>query len=245
MKRRKTSTPRARKTSGRDEELRRARLDTIGVVAAVLGHESRNLLGALDTCVQLLRKNSQITDDDAELLDIIQSGSRRLNEIVSEFSAFGRPPAPKFEEVELGELIEQTLALLQRDERCSSSIVMRPQFDPSLRYVKADREQMRLLLWNLTLNAVQAMGDQGQLDVETHRNGRKIKILIRDTGPGIPRDALPRIFEPLYSTKSRGIGLGLSIARSIVEAHGGRIAVESENGKGASFILRLPIEPKG
>ncbi len=253
MKRRKKSQPRAtalkptraKRTNAQQERLRQARIDTIRDVAAVLGHETRNLLGALGTCVQVLRKNPQITEDDAELLDIIQSGSRRLNEIVSEFSAFGRSKAFEFEEVELRELVEQTLALLQRDDRCSPSIVMRPQLDPSVRYVRADREQMQQLLLNLFLNAVQAMGDKGQLDVETHRAGREIKILVRDTGPGIPREVLRRIFEPLYSTKSRGAGLGLSIARSIVEGHGGRIAVESENGKGTSFIVRLPIERKG
>ncbi len=254
MKRRKKSKPRAarprslaraNRTSAQAEKLRQARIDTIRNVAAVLGHETRNLLGALETCVQLLRRNPHVTGEDAELLDIIQSGSRRLNEIVSQFSTFGNPKARKFEDVQLHELIENGLALLQRDDRCSSTIAVSRRFDAFVHNIKADREQLAQVLWNLLLNAVQAMGDQGRLEVETHRVGKEIKILVRDTGPGIPPAVLPNIFEPLYSTKSRGIGLGLSIARSIVEAHGGRIAVESKNGKGTSFIVRLPIEPKG
>lgn len=231
--------------SAETKRLRQARIDTIRDVAAVLGHETRNLLGALETCVQLLRRNPHVTGDDAELLGIIQSGSHRLNEIVSQFSSFGNPKAPKFEEVELHELIESTLALLQRDDRCSPSIVVNRRFDPDAISLSADREQLGAALWNMMLNAVQAMGDRGRLDIETRRRGGQMEVLVRDTGPGIPKDILPKIFAPLYSTKSRGAGLGLSIARSIVEAHGGTIAVESEHGKGTSFIVLLPIEPKG
>lgn len=241
--RRETLT-RTKQITARAKLLRKARIDTIGAVAAVLSHEARNLLGALSTCVQVLRRNPHLTGEDAELLDIIHTGSRRLSEIVSEFSNCGRPRSPQFEEVDLHELIEETFALLQRDDRCSSSIVMHRHFDPTVQYVKADREQLGQVLWNLFLNAVQAMADQGQLDVETHRVGREIKILVRDTGPGIPPTVLPHIFEPLYSTKSRGIGLGLPIARRIVEKHGGQITVHSEHGTGTYFTVLLPIEPK-
>ena len=89
------------------------------------------------------------------------------------------------------------------------------------------------------------MGDQGQLWVETRRVGREIEILVQDTGPGIPAAVLPNIFEPLYSTKSRGIGLGLAIVRCIVEEHGGQITVHSEHGMRTCFTVLLPAEPKG
>ena len=212
-------------------------------MAAVLSHEARNLLGALGTCVQILRRNPHITRQDQELLDIIQTGSRRLNEIVSELSAFGRPKSPHFEEVDLHELVEQTSALIRRDDRCHSSIVIRHKFEPSSHKVKADRDQLGQILWHLFLNAVQAMGNQGQLRVETQKVGRKMKIAVRDTGPGIPPTVLSHIFEPLYSTKSGGVGLGLAIARRIIEQHGGQITVHSKDGKGTCFMVLLPVEP--
>ena len=231
-------------TIAQAEQLRKVQIDTIGAVATVLSHEAHNLLGALTTCVQVLRRNPHLTREDAELLDIIQTGSQRLNEIVSQFSAFEHPKSPNFEEVELHELIEETIVVLQRDERCSSSIVIRRQFDSSLYNIKADRDQLGQVFWNLFLNAVQAMGDQGQLWVETRRVGREIEILVQDTGPGIPAAALPNIFEPLYSTKSDGIGLGLAIVRRTVEELGGHITVHSEHGTGTRFMMLLPVEPK-
>ena len=228
-------------TPGAHEELRlQAKLDTLGEVAAVLAHESRNLLGALQTCVQVLRRNPQLTSDDAELLDIIRSGANRLAEIVGQFSVFRGGDAPQMKEVNVRELIEITLASLRRDERCSSSIVVRRRFESSLRSIMGDQARLGQVLWHLFLNAAQAMGERGQLEVQTRSVGREIEISVGDSGPGIPANVMPHIFEPLFSTKTRGAGLGLTIARRFVENHGGTIRVESEPGKGARFILRLP-----
>jgi two-component system, NtrC family, sensor histidine kinase HydH len=223
---------------------RKARFETIGEVAAVLAHESRNLLGALGTCVQVLRRNPHLSSDDAELLDIIQSGANRLNEIVDQFSAFRAGTSPQMREVNLHEIIDATLASLQRDERCSSSIVVQRRFDTSLSNMAGDGDQLRLALWHLFLNAVQAMSERGQLQVQTENIGRQVEISVRDTGPGIPKNVSARMFEPLYTTKTRGAGLGLTIVRRVVEAHGGAVTVHSEPGKGASFTLRLPLGAK-
>ncbi len=226
------------------ELLRQARLDTISAVGLVLGHEVSNLLGALTTCVQVLRRNTQLSKDDAELLEIIQSGSRRLSEIIAAFSTFGRPRPLHIEPVDLHALIDQTLARLQRHERCSSYIVIHRDFDPSARNAELDREQFGQVMWNLLLNAVQAMGDHGDLKVRIRRVGKRIKIVVQDTGPGIPLAILQKVFEPLYTTKSRGAGLGLAIARNIVEKHGGQLTVDSSGAAGACFTIVLPMTAK-
>ncbi len=235
---------RSNRPSAHGELRRKARLETIGDVAAVLSHESRNLLGALRTCVQVLRRNPHLTSDDTELLDIIQSGANRLNEIVGQFSLFRGETPLQMREVNLHELIDTTLASLQRDERCSSSLAIQRRFDTSLQSIMGDPAQLGQVLWHLFLNAAQAIGARGQLHVQTQNVGREIEISVRDTGPGIPKNVMQHIFEPLYSTKPRGAGLGLAIVRRIVEAHGGVITAQSEPGKGARFTLRLPAGSK-
>ncbi len=227
------------------EQLWKARIDTLGHVIATFRHETRNLLGALGTCVQILRKNPRLAREDAELLDIIQSGSRRLNDIISEFSAFRPHRPPHFQEVCLQEVIDETFAKLRRDDRYrSSAVTFRRDLDPLVPAIKADREQLEQALRNLLLNAVQAMGDQGQLTVETKSAGKKVKITVRDTGSGIPAKILPDIFDPFYSTKAGSLGLGLAAARYIVARHGGRIDVRSDSGGGTCFTMLLPIEQR-
>jgi len=224
--------------------IQKTRIDTVGAIASAFGHEARNLLGALKTCVQVLRRNPHITPEDSELLDIIQTGSQRLNEFLSQLTTFGHNHPPRFEEVDLHELIEEVLNLLQSDDRCSRSIVIRRNFDPSIHAIQVDRYRLGQLFWNLFLNAIQAMGEQGELHVETLREGAEVEIFVRDTGPGIPETILPNIFEPFYSTKPKGIGLGLAIVRRIVEEHGGQIAAHDEKETGTCFTVRLPVEPK-
>ena len=224
--------------------VRKTRMATMGEIAAAVSHETRNFLGALSTCVQILRTNPHITGPDAELLDIIQSGSQWFNEVVSEVSALGCSSPPHFQEVDLHELINETLALLQRGDQCPSSIVIRRQFDPAVQKVQADRDQLRQVFRHLFLNAVQAMGEQGELQVETDRLDNQVKIFVRDTGPGIPTTLLPNIFEPFYSTKSGRIGLGLALVRRIVEEHGGQITVNTEQEMGTCFVVALPLESK-
>jgi signal transduction histidine kinase len=226
------------------DNFRNLRIETIGDVSDVLTHESNNLLGALKTCVQMLRKNPHITADDAELLDVIQRGSDRLSEILSDFSALGRPSPLHFQKLNLNTIIEDTLRRLQGDDRCCPSIVMHRQLDPSIRLVKADHHRLEKLFWHLFLNAAQAMGDRGQLTVKTHTVDRAIEISVCDIGTGIPAKLLTKIFEPLYTTKTRGAGLGLALVHRIVEEHGGRITVYSEPGSGTCFTVTLLIDPE-
>lgn len=231
--------------SAQVEVVRKTRMAAMGEIAAAVAHEIRNPLGAIHSCVEVLQMNPDISGEDAEHLEVIRVETRQLNEIVSQFLAFGRPRPPQFEGVDLQELIDETFAVLRRDDRCSPSIVLRRQFDPSLQEVWADRDQLRQVFWNLFLNAVQAMKEKGELLVETHRLGGSVQVLVRNTGPAIPATVLPNIFEPFFTTKSDGTGLGLAIVRRIVEEHGGQIAVDSHPGEGTCFVLSLPLQQDG
>ena len=226
--------------SAQAELVRQTRMAAMGEIAAVVAHEARNPLGAMSNCLQLLRGNPHITGEDAELLAIMQSESRRLNDIVSDFLAFGRPRPPQFAPVGLHELLDATWALLQRDDRCPPHIDVERRFDPTVTSLSADRDQLRQVFWNLLLNAAQAMRGGGTLSIETERAGGFVQVRVRDTGSGIPASILPRIFEPFVTTKSGGTGLGLAIVRRIVEDHGGVISVSTDEGAGTCFILSLP-----
>jgi signal transduction histidine kinase len=221
---------------------RQIRLDTIGRVAAALRHESRNLFGALGTCVQVLRRNPHLTAADVELLDILQSGANRFGEIIAQFAIF-RPSEPaQLQSINLHDLIEDTWTRLRGDERCSAEIVFERHFDPSMVSIQAARERLRQVLWELFLNAVQAMGSQGVLEVTTRHTGGAIDVQVSDSGSGIAADAALNIFEPLFTTKTRAAGLGLSIVKRVVEEHGGSVSVKSQPGKGASFTITLTNE---
>jgi signal transduction histidine kinase len=226
--------------NAQSEVIRKTRMAAMGEIAAVVAHEARNPLGALNNCVKLLRDNPHLTGEDAELLTIMEGESKRLNDIVSDFLAFGRPRPPQFASVDLHELIDGTWALLRRDDRCSPSIVFERRYDATLPPVTADRDQLRQVFWNLLLNAAQAMRSGGTLTLETSRTEDRVEVIVRDTGPGIPANILPRIFEPFVTSRSGGTGLGLAIVRRIVEDHGGRITVTARDGEETCFVLSLP-----
>ncbi len=224
--------------------VRKTRMAAMGEIAAAVAHEARNPLGALSNCIQLLRGNPALTGEDAELLAIMQGESKRLNDIVSDFLSFGRPRPPQVAPLDLHELIEETWALLQKDDRCPPTIAFERRFDASRSPVVADRDQLRQVFWNLFLNAVQAMREQGVLAVETRAVGGEVQVRVHDTGPGIPTNVLPRVFEPFVTTKAGGTGLGLAIVRRIVDDHGGRITVSAREGMGTCFVLSLPVATK-
>jgi signal transduction histidine kinase len=222
----------------------KTRMAAMGEIAAVVAHETRNPLGALSNCIQLLQKNPGLTGDEAELLAIMRAESQRLNDIVSEFLAFGRPRPPHFQEVALGDVIDEMLTLLRRDDRCPPTARLARHLDPAVDTVYADPDQLRQVLWNLLLNAVEAGRERPALTVETHRRGAGAEIVVRDSGPGLAPHLIPRVFEPFFTTKAGGTGLGLAIVRRIVEDHGGRVDVESRPQVGTAFTIVLPLLPR-
>jgi len=226
-------------TRAQADLVRKTRLAAIGEIAAAVAHETRNPLGALSNCVQLLQNTDGLSAESVELLAMIRVEADRLNEIVSDFLRFGHPRPPQLAQVALHELIDDTLALLAHD-RSSTQLDVRRSFDSRITKIEADHDQLHQALWNIFVNAAQAMGDGGTLTIETRGLAAGVEIAVRDTGPGIPAERLRDIFEPFYTRRPGGTGLGLAIVRRIVEDHRGQIGVESVEGEGTCFTITLP-----
>lgn len=217
-----------------------ARLEILGQVARVLTHETRNIVGSFTTCLEILRRNAQLAQDDRELVTIMQSGASRLNEIVDQFAAFGHRAPLRFESVDIAEIINGVIQRLLSDQRCSAAIDISARLDPTIGRIYADRTRLATVCWTLCLNAVQAMGDSGRLEIATRRARRAVEILVRDNGPGVAAAIRGEIFAPLFTTKTRATGLGLAIARRIAEEHGGHLQLGRTRDSTTCFIVRLP-----
>jgi two-component system sensor histidine kinase PilS (NtrC family) len=231
------------------EQLRRAdRLAALGQLAAGIAHEIRNPLAAISGCAELLQAEAMPGARHRRLLDIVLRETDRLKLITGQFLDFARvrPGGPR--PCPLGPVIEEVVALLiQSQNRHPQTAVTldRPRGDDLS--VLADPDQLKQIFWNLCLNALEAMPGGGSLHIRATagRNTDPPCGLVEfiDEGGGISEDAVDRIFEPFYTTKAQGTGLGLYIARKIVEGFGGSIAVDNRAGEGATFRVILPLAP--
>jgi PAS domain S-box-containing protein len=220
------------------EQIARAeRLADLGRMAANIAHEIRNPLGAIVNSIGVLRRGAAA---DPRLLDIVVEEADRLNAIIREFLLFARPPARAPVPCDVVELVESTVVLFRRDAAVPPECAIVAKADVALPPVCADPNQIRQVLWNLLLNAVEAAGGPGTVLIDAIRSadGRAVQIRVTDYGPGV-RDR-EMIFEPFYTTKAQGTGLGLAVVARIVRDHGGSIEVENVAGGGARFAISLP-----
>ncbi|MBI1728258.1 MAG: PAS domain S-box protein [Candidatus Rokubacteria bacterium] len=222
--------------------LRSEKLATIGEMAGAMAHEIRNPLGSIYTAVNLLSVAPErpIREEQLVLLKTIRDETMRLNRILTDFLRFARPRSPLFRPHDVNGLVEEVLAALRHDEAARGNAVYK-ELDPRLGPIEVDADQVKQVLWNVVLNSLQAVGTDGNVVVATAREDGTAKIRVRDNGRGIPGEELSRIFEPFQTTKGGGMGLGLAIVQRIVEAHGGRITIASEEGKGTLVEIHLPI----
>lgn len=210
-----------------------------------LAHEIKNPLSTIRLNMELLAEDFQ-TDDSprdrralAKIL-IVQQECQRLQDLLDDFLNFAKVRELKLEPADLNELVRRVLEFY-RPTAQEANIELLPFLRSDLPSVLLDREAFRGALFNLILNAQQAMPDGGKLWVVTEFTARGVALLLTDTGCGMDEKTLARIFEAFYSTKPGGSGLGLPTVRKIIEAHGGRIFVQSELGKGTQFTIELPI----
>lgn len=217
------------------------KLAAIGKLARGIAHEIRNPLASMSGCIQMLREREYLRAKDRKLMDIVLRETERLNRLITHFLLFAKPPPLKKEKVELKRIVEAPMEILRQDPNFPE-INFKMDFPAEL-MIYADSSQMSEVFWNLFKNAIEAMPEGGQIQVvASQRDDEKkgIEIYVSDTGTGIDSDDLPYIFDPFFTRKEGGTGLGLTAVRSVVESHGGEIEVKSQKGKGTTFRIFIP-----
>jgi two-component system sensor histidine kinase HydH len=225
--------------------LRAEELAEVGQVAAGMAHELRNPLTAIKMLVQANREDAESRDLPAEDLRVIEQEIRRMEDRLNVFIDFARPPRPERRLVDLKGVVEQTLALVSGRAR-KQRVTLRFEPPAAPAEVEADGEQIRQLLVNLALNALDVMPRGGVLEVGVSPEADgQVEVSVVDTGPGIPPRHLPRLYEPFFTSKETGLGLGLAVSQRIAHDHGGTLLAANRPQGGARFVLRLPARGDG
>jgi two-component system sensor histidine kinase PilS (NtrC family) len=213
------------------------KMAAIGQLAAGIAHEIRNPLAGISGSIELLRDGGSDEQQSQKLMSIVSKEIDRLNNLITEFLDFAKPEAPMEDHIDLGQLINEITQFISRDKLMSETLIESSIEAESM--ILGNRDKLKQALINIIVNGIQSMQDQesSKLTIDVKKNGKFIRVSIRDEGVGIAEDKRERIFEPFHTTKHKGTGLGLAITHSIIEAHKGQIEVLSEVGEGTEFVI--------
>lgn len=222
-----------------EELVRKEKLAVLGELAGGIGHELRNPLGALKNAAYFLKLALDTPDPDVlETLNILEKEVATSERIITSLLDYARPRQPIRVRTHLTPIIKEALSRVPIPDTVSVVTHM----DRSLPPLSLDPQQLTQVFENLFLNGIQAMPEGGVLTISSDLNRGRVMISVADTGGGFPKEIQEKIFEPLFTTKAKGIGLGLVISKTLVEAHGGTIEATSIPGKGSTFTVLLPLE---
>lgn len=237
------------------ESAHAARLSTVGEMVSGLAHEINQPLAAasnyLRGCIRLAQNGQKVTNEElTHWMDLAAAQTTRACEIVTRLGAFVKKGETQRTPIDLNQLIEQTIALstttLDSGKDAFDAVSVQTHLDSDVPIVKADRVQIQQVLSNLIRNAIEAMretpAERRVLQIRSKRQGAFVQVSVSDSGPGIAPEHLQRLFEAFFTTKATGIGLGLSISRSIIEQHHGELMVSSVMGQGTTFNFTLPVD---
>ena len=217
------------------------KLEAWGMLAAGMAHELRNLLAVINSCAQFCLEEG-ITTHLRENLEMIRRNGQSANNIIKKLLNLTTTSDLEFGSVDLNEVVREVWDMI-KVVAPNKKISFITKLDPQLPEIQGDREKLKRVFYNLFLNAKQAVPHQGKIIVESRLliSQNLVEILIGDDGPGIAKEELGKIFNPFYSTKKEGIGLGLAICQSVIHRHKGSIAVDSGWSQGTRFSVRLPV----
>ncbi len=222
------------------QQLRRAdRLSAVGQLAASLAHEIRNPLASIEGAIDIVERTGD-EERRREFLGIIKKETSRLNGLLTNLLNFARPRAPQIREIEVDTIVRAVVDLTSHNA-LQQGIHLSLHIAPDLPRVECDSEQIIQVLLNVTLNAIQASPAEGQISISADRRESMILMRVSDEGSGIADSELDKIFDPFYTTKESGTGLGLAVSYQILAQHNGGIAVERNPDRGMTFTLTLPI----
>jgi signal transduction histidine kinase len=223
------------------EMARAEHLATLGELAAGLAHEIRNPLAGIAGVVDIMGKELPPNSPSRAVIDDVHREILQIQAILNDLLSYARPRPPSFHPANLNMTIEQAVVLTRQQVRTKPiQVIFEP--NPSLPMVEHDPALIQQVILNLLLNGIQAISGAGEVQVTLNQERDSVVIQVSDTGRGISTEALPRIFKPFFTTRTEGTGLGLSLANSIVQSHGGRIEVSSAPGKGSQFKVLLPLQ---
>ncbi|HEY6841087.1 MAG: hypothetical protein QOG92_2575 [Verrucomicrobiota bacterium] len=231
-----------------EQTIESERLSALTLLSAGVAHEIGNPLNSLNIHLQLIERRlrkapAELRSELGELLATAKSEIQRLDSIVHQFLRAIRPSTPQFETHNLNEILEESVAFLRPEIR-DRDIIVELDLEPTLPRLQIDRDQMKQAFYNVIKNAFQAMKTGGILHVRSWQSELYVSVSFNDTGGGISQDQMSKLFQPYYTTKSSGSGLGLLIVRRIVREHGGEIEIESNEGKGMRVTIHLPFGDK-
>jgi signal transduction histidine kinase len=223
-------------------------LATMGELAAGVAHEIRNPLAGIAGAIEIISQDFPKDHPDREILEDLRQEVRRIEKVLNDLLTYARPKAPQYGMADLKDTVAHTLQFA-RQQIGNKNVEFSIQIPSPLPRFRMDPEQLHQVLLNLVLNGIQAMGQEGKITIQARvlsgsgalNRPHYIEISVSDTGGGISRDQLDKIFRPFYTTKRGGTGLGLSLCRRIISQHGGTLTAESEINKGSRFIIRLPM----
>ena len=227
----------------KDELVRSEKLAFTGRIAASLAHEIRNPLTNVAMSVQQLKKTFKPDGPQIKHVEIITNNIGRANHLITELINCARPPKLNLQPYDVHNLLKSILESTKVKLRFQKVKAVK-RFTTKASIIKMDKEQLERAFLNLVSNAVEAMPKGGMLTIVTELNGNFFRIKIQDTGKGIPEENIIKIFDPFFSTRADGVGLGLTVCYGIIVSHGGTIEVESKPKEGSVFTVSLPLEQR-
>jgi len=233
---------RARELKEAQEQLLKAeRLAAIGEVAAMVGHDLRNPLTGIATATYYLKMklDPKMNQKTKEMLELIEKDVEHSNDIITDLLEYSGEIRLELAETSAKLILKEALSLVKfpKNIQVLDSVKSEPK-------IEVDVEKMKRVFANIIKNAVDAMPNGGKLTMKTKKTNGNLEIVFADTGVGMSKDVLEKLWTPLFTTKAKGMGLGLTICKRVVEAHGGNISVESVVGKGTTFTVTIPIKPQ-